>query len=58
MSNIHLEDTLIFYKLKATHHKDPLDHTMIWQALQNNLTFITDDEQIHKYTDSKLKVNW
>jgi PIN domain nuclease of toxin-antitoxin system len=56
--DLHLEDALTFYKLKATHHKDPFDRMLIWQALQNNLTFITDDEQIHKYTDIGLKVIW
>jgi PIN domain nuclease of toxin-antitoxin system len=56
--DLHLEDGLTFYKLKATHHKDPFDRMLIWQALQNNLTFIFDDEQSHKYTDSGLKVIW
>ena len=56
--DLNLEDTLTFYKLKTFHHKDPFDRMMIWQAIQNNLTFITDDEQIHKYTDCGLKVIW
>ncbi len=52
------EDTLSFYKLDTFHHRDPFDRMMIWQAIQNKLTFITDDEQIHKYTDCGLKVVW
>ncbi len=51
-------DTISFYKLQSFHHKDPFDRLMIWQAIQNNLTFITDDELIQKYTDCGLKVLW
>ena len=39
-------------------HKDPFDRMLIWQAIQNKLTIITDDEQIHKYKDCGLKVIW
>ncbi|MBK9566503.1 MAG: type II toxin-antitoxin system VapC family toxin [Saprospiraceae bacterium] len=56
--DLNLNDTLNFYKLKTFHHRDPFDRMMVWQAIQNNLTFITDDEQIHKYTDCGLKVVW
>lgn len=56
--DLNFEDTLTFYKLTENHHKDPFDRMMIWQALQNKLTFITDDEKIHKYTDCGLKVIW
>ncbi len=51
-------DTISFYKLQSYHHKDPFDRMMIWQAIQNNLVFITDDENIYKYTDIGLKVLW
>jgi len=56
--DLKLEDTLSFYKLEAFHHRDPFDRMMVWQAIRNNLTFITDDVQIHKYTDCGLKVVW
>ncbi|MBK7636643.1 MAG: type II toxin-antitoxin system VapC family toxin [Saprospiraceae bacterium] len=56
--DLNLNDTLNFYNLKTFHHRDPFDRMMVWQAIQNNLTFITDDEQIHKYTDCGLKVVW
>jgi PIN domain nuclease of toxin-antitoxin system len=56
--NLTLEDTLSFHKLKTLHHKDPFDRMMIWQAIKNDLTFITDDVLIHKYTDIGLKVVW
>ena len=54
--NINLENTITHYKLTANHHKDPFDRMLIWQAIQNNLTIITDDEQIHQYKDCGLKV--
>lgn len=56
--DLNIADSLSFYNLKSFHHKDPFDRMMIWQAIQNNLTFITDDEQIHKYVDCGLKVIW
>jgi PIN domain nuclease of toxin-antitoxin system len=56
--DLNMKDTLTFYKLKEMHHKDPFDRMMIWQAIQNKFTFITDDENIHKYTDCGLKVIW
>ncbi len=51
-------DASTFFQLDTFHHRDPFDRIMIWQVLQNDLTFITDDEQIHKYTDCGLKVLW
>ena len=56
--DLNLADTLSFHNLKSFHHKDPFDRMMIWQAIQNKLILITDDEQIHKYADCGLKVVW
>lgn len=56
--DLKLEDTLSFYKLHTFHHKDPFDRMLVWQAIQNSLTFITDDEYIHMYKDCGLKVIW
>ncbi len=56
--DLKIEDTLSFYKLEAFHHRDPFDRMLIWQAIQNNLKFITDDERIHKYKECGLKVVW
>lgn len=55
---LNISDAINLYKLNATHHKDPFDRILIWQAIQNKLTIITDDEQIHKYKDCGLKVIW
>jgi PIN domain nuclease of toxin-antitoxin system len=51
-------EVISYYKLYSLHHKDPFDRMLIWQAMQNNLTMITDDEKIHKYVDCGLKVVW
>jgi PIN domain nuclease of toxin-antitoxin system len=56
--NLNSEDTISFHKLTAFHHKDPFDRMMIWQAIQHQLIFITDDANIHKYQDCGLKVIW
>jgi PIN domain nuclease of toxin-antitoxin system len=31
------------------HHRDPFDRMLICQALQNDLTFVTSDEQFRQY---------
>jgi PIN domain nuclease of toxin-antitoxin system len=56
--DLNLSATISFHNLRSFHHKDLFDRMLIWQAIQNNLTFITDDEQIHKYKDCGLKVVW
>jgi PIN domain nuclease of toxin-antitoxin system len=56
--DLNLKDTISFHRLNAFHHRDPFDRMLIWQAIQNNLTFITDDEHIHQYKDCGLKVIW
>lgn len=46
------------YKLSANWHKDPFDRMLIWQAIQDNLTMISQDENIKKYQSSGLKIIW
>lgn len=36
------------------HHRDPFDHLIICQAINNNLTIITDDEKFKLYPVSLL----
>lgn len=55
---LNLEDALSFYKLESTFHKDAFDRILIWQALQNKLCFITEDENIKRYQEIGLKVIW
>jgi PIN domain nuclease of toxin-antitoxin system len=50
------EDSSTYHKLKATYHKDPFDRMLIWQAIQNAYTLISEDEQVKKYKSEGLKV--
>ncbi|PSL27875.1 type II toxin-antitoxin system VapC family toxin [Dyadobacter jiangsuensis] len=47
-----------FHKLSATHHKDPFDRMLIWQALHQKCALITVDRNIRKYTSEGLQVVW
>jgi len=46
------------YKLNADWHKDPFDRMLIWQAIQQDITLISKDEDINKYKSAGLKVIW
>ena len=46
-----------YYKLqKKNRHKDPFDRLLIWQAIQNDLTVITDDSRMEDYVADGLKI--
>lgn len=45
-----------YHLLKASHHKDPFDRMLIWQAITTGYTLITGDEEIKKYVVDGLKV--
>lgn len=47
-----------YHKLTATHHKDPFDRMLIWEALQSNIPIISKDENIEKYQSEGLVVVW
>lgn len=49
-------DSSSYHQLNASHHKDPFDRMLIWQAMRNNYTLISADEQIGKYRTEGLKV--
>jgi PIN domain nuclease of toxin-antitoxin system len=55
---VHAKVSGTFYKLAATHHKDPFDRMLIWQSLHNDYTFITADEAIKKYQSAGLTTLW
>jgi PIN domain nuclease of toxin-antitoxin system len=46
------------YQLSANHHRDPFDRMLIWQALEKDLTLVTNDVHIQKYQDIGLRVFW
>ncbi|MBO9611589.1 MAG: type II toxin-antitoxin system VapC family toxin [Dyadobacter sp.] len=47
-----------FFKLSASHHKDPFDRMLIWQALHQKCALITIDRNIRKYASESLQVVW
>ncbi len=51
-----IRETATFNNLKNVHHKDPFDRILIWQAIKNDFTFISDDKNVKKYVSEGLKV--
>lgn len=46
-----------YYQLpKKDDHKDPFDRLLIWQAIANGYTLITQDKKIEQYRTDGLKV--
>ena len=54
--DISYKDAAGYNNLTAVYHKDPFDRMLIWQAIQNNYTLISDDKFIKKYKTIGLKV--
>lgn len=52
------ESAASHYKLNAAWHRDPFDRMLIWQAIQNDITLISKDENIDKYQSAGLKIIW
>lgn len=52
------KDTSTYHHLAAQYHKDPFDRMLIWQAINNDYTLISDDKEVKKYTTEGLKVIW
>ena len=50
-------DAATFFRLPLQQdHKDPFDRLLIWQAIQNNLTFLTKDKKIEQYRKNGLRL--
>ena len=56
--DLDMADAASFYMLDSPIHKDPFDRMLIWQAIQHDLSFLTDDENIKRYREIGLKVVW
>jgi PIN domain nuclease of toxin-antitoxin system len=56
MIELSAADSISYHQLKASHHKDPFDRMLIWQAIRNNYTLITADKQIGRYRSEGLKI--
>ncbi len=53
--NLEADTAASLFQLNVTYHKDPFDRILIWQAIQSNYTFITDDKNIKLYKSEGLK---
>ena len=47
-------DLISFYKLPIE-HKDPFDRMLIWQCIQNKITFVSSDSKLQSYEKYGLK---
>jgi len=47
-----------FHRLPRLKHKDPFDRLIVWQAINTNITLITKDKEIKKYTKHGLSILW
>ncbi len=50
-------DAATFFRLPLIEdHKDPFDRLLIWQAIQNNLIFLTKNRKIEQYRKNGLSL--
>ncbi|MBI1769822.1 MAG: type II toxin-antitoxin system VapC family toxin [Bacteroidetes bacterium] len=56
--NLNSEDAAGIYLLEFKEHKDPFDRMLFWQAIKNNLKFITRDSKAAAYAQQGLEVIW
>jgi PIN domain nuclease of toxin-antitoxin system len=56
IKNLSPEDASTYHLLQSTHHKDPFDRMLIWQAMRNDYTFVSADKQVKKYVAEGLKL--
>ncbi|MHA7131763.1 type II toxin-antitoxin system VapC family toxin [Algoriphagus namhaensis] len=56
--DLNAKESATFYQLQTTHHRDPFDRMLVWQALNNGLDLISNDELVKQYEDTGLKIIW
>lgn len=56
--SISSEETSTLWELKLDYHKDPFDRILIWQAIKNNFTLISNDVNMSPYRIEGLKLLW
>lgn len=47
-----------YHRLPKTHHKDPFDHMLAWQAICQDYTLLTKDLSFADYKNYGLKTIW
>ncbi|TKK69859.1 type II toxin-antitoxin system VapC family toxin [Ilyomonas limi] len=58
LENLSINDSSSLFHLTAIHHKDPFDRMLIWIAINNNYTLISNNQNIQLYKEDGLKVIW
>ena len=56
IESLSAEDSSTYHLLKATWHRDPFDRMLIWQAIRNEYTLVSADDDVKKYVSEGLKV--
>jgi PIN domain nuclease of toxin-antitoxin system len=56
--NLSADEAANYHQLNANWHKDPFDKMLIWQAVKRNISLISKDENVAKYSSICLKVVW
>jgi PIN domain nuclease of toxin-antitoxin system len=56
--NLSADEVANYHQLNANWHKDPFDKMLIWQAVKRNISLISKDENVAKYSSIGLKVVW
>ena len=54
--DLNAETSSTYHQLLPKYHKDPFDRMLIWQAIINNYTMVSDDVNVQKYVTEGLKV--
>lgn len=49
-------DSSSYHQLYPSYHKDPFDKMLIWQAICNRYTFISNDASVSKYKSLGLRL--
>lgn len=51
-------DSSTYHQFAFTGHKDPFDRMLMWQAIQQEMTFISKDRNVSHYRGTGLQVIW
>jgi len=51
-------DSSTYHQFVFTGHKDPFDRMLMWQAIQQEMTFISKDRNVSHYRGTGLQVIW
>ena len=56
MMPLNTTEASTYHNLNTLHHRDPFDRMLIWQAIHNNLVFISKDAKMQAYYSQGLRL--